>query len=77
MNLQPRQPMRAEAAGAGSYISPGFGTQHPCLQIITIQELLEGKRIDMPPLRQVNITFKKAPKIKGEDAHTLALLMDK
>jgi DNA modification methylase len=58
------QPMRTEAAGAGFYQS-AWG-KHPRLQILTIAELLDGKRVDMPPLRQVNVTFKQAPKAKGE-----------
>jgi hypothetical protein len=31
-------------------------------------KLLEGKRIDYPPSKQVNVTFKKAPKAKGRKA---------
>ncbi len=56
---EPTQPMRKEAATAGFYDSP-WG-RHPRLQILTIQELLEGKRIDCPP-RQASVTFKKGPK---------------
>jgi len=33
--------------------------------MLTVAELLEGKGIDMPPVRQVSTTFKKAPKVKG------------
>jgi SAM-dependent methyltransferase len=58
---EPTQPMRAEAAGAGFYHSPGWNKDYPKLQILTVAELLEGKGIDMPPLGQVNRTFKKAP----------------
>jgi hypothetical protein len=57
---KPTQPMREEAASAGFYTSP-WGT-HPRLQILTVAELLDGKRIDAPPLGQVGQTFKKAPK---------------
>lgn len=67
------QPMRTEAAGAGFYTSP-WG-KHSRLQIITIAELLNNKRVDMPPLRQVNITFKKAPKARGEEPETPMLPM--
>ncbi len=65
---EPTQPMRVEAAGAGVYHSPGWNTDYARLQIVTIAELLAGKRIDMPPLGQVNVTFKKAPraKVNGE-----------
>ena len=59
---EPSQPMRADAASAGFYVSP-WG-QHPRLQILTIKELLEGKRIDMPQTAGINITFKQAPKAK-------------
>jgi len=61
---EPTQPMRTEASGAGFYQS-AWG-KHPRLQILTIAELLDGKRVDMPPLRQVNVTFKQAPKARGE-----------
>ena len=26
-------------------------------------ELLDGKRIDMPPIRQTSVTYKRAPKV--------------
>lgn len=57
----PTQPMRREAAAAGFYDSP-WGTRHRRIQILTVRQLLGGKRIDYPPARQVNVTFKKAPK---------------
>lgn len=72
--LEPSAPMRREAAGAGFYHS-GWGTDHPRLQILTIAELLDGKRIDMPPLGQVNVTFKRAPKATKQ-APTEATLFD-
>ncbi len=62
---KPTQSMRSEAAGAGFYISPWGNKKYPRLQILTIEELLSGKRIEMPPLRQVNTTFKKARRAKG------------
>jgi site-specific DNA-methyltransferase (adenine-specific) len=43
---EPTQPMRTEAASAGFYQSP-WGN-HPKIQIITVGDLLAGKRIDMP-----------------------------
>lgn len=62
---KPTKPMRTEAASAGFYKSP-WRTKHPVLQILTIDQLLNGKGIDCPPLGQVNVTFKKAPKTKGK-----------
>lgn len=58
---KPTKAMRTEAASAGFYKSP-WGTKHPVLQILTIAQLLNGKRIDCPPLGQTNVTFRKAPK---------------
>jgi len=63
---KPTKPMRTEAASAGFYKSPWQEKPYPRLQILTIEELLNGKRIDCPPLGQVNVTFKKAPKAKGK-----------
>lgn len=62
--------MRGEAAAAGHYVSP-WG-KHGKLQLLTIGDLLEGKRIDMPKATGANVTFKKAPKHKrkgGEQLH--------
>jgi hypothetical protein len=61
---EPTQPMRAEAASAGVYTS-AWG-KHPRLQILTIAELLAGKRIDMPPIHQVSTTFRRAPKARRD-----------
>ena len=65
---EPTQPARREAAGAGFYHSPSYNTDHPRLQILTIAELLAGKGIDMPPIGQVNVTFKKGPKAQIKKA---------
>ena len=62
----PTKPMRTEAASGGFYKSPWQKEPYPRLQILTIEELLNGKRIDCPPLGQVNVTFKRAPKAKGK-----------
>jgi DNA modification methylase len=68
---EPTKPMLTEAATAGFYKSP-WGS-HPRLQILTIAELLDGKRIDYPPAQQVNVTFKKAPRSKDKEAETRPL----
>jgi len=67
----PTKPMRTEAAKAGFYTSP-WG-KHPRLQILTIKELLAGKGLDCPPLRQVDRTFKKAPRAKKKATEQLPL----
>jgi SAM-dependent methyltransferase len=59
---KPTKPMRAEAASAGFYESP-WGN-HPRLQLLTVRELLEGKRIDYPQTAGINRTYKQAPKAK-------------
>ena len=54
------RPMREDAASAGFYASPGWGTKHSRLQLITVRELLEGKTLDYPHV--TGTAFKKAPK---------------
>ena len=72
---KPTRNMRREAASAGAYKSP-WGS-HPRLQILTIEELLAGHKIDYPPAGQVNITFKKAPNAKSGTTVTQPHLFEK
>ena len=67
----PTKPMREEAASAGFYTSP-WGN-HPRLQLFTVAALLDGMRIDAPPLGQVGQTFKKAPRAKPGAGEELTL----
>ncbi len=69
----PTGPMRKEAAGAGFYASP-WGN-HPRLQLLTVGQLLDGKRVDAPPLHQASVTFRKAPKA-ADEADPAASLFD-
>lgn len=76
---KPTKAMRSEAASAGFYDSDYTGGGHqkkyPRLQLLTIEDLLGGKGIDCPPLRQTDATFKKAPKrFKGEKPEQQELL---
>ncbi len=71
---QPTRQMRAEAASAGFYTSP-WGS-HPRLQLLTVGELLDGKRIDYPQTAGVNQTYKQAPKAR-KVAEPLRGLFDK
>jgi DNA modification methylase len=64
---EPTAPMRREAASSGYYHSPGWNSDHPRLQILTIADLLGGKGIDMPPIRQVSKTFRKAPRSRRQE----------
>jgi hypothetical protein len=60
--------MRKEAAEAGFFQSAILTkTKHPRLQILTIEELLAGKKIDMPAAQDIR-SFKQAPKAKGKKA---------
>ncbi len=65
---EPTAPMRTEAVTAGFYESETWGQKYPKVQLLTVAELLAGKKVEMPPIRQVSATFKKAPKAtkKGE-----------
>ncbi|MBS1562537.1 MAG: restriction endonuclease [Bacteroidetes bacterium] len=61
---EPTKNMREDAAAAGFYTS-AFGTKHPRLQLLTIEQLLGGKGIDMPSQAQQRRdvqTIKKAKK---------------
>jgi len=49
-------PMRTEAAEHGFYESP-WG-KHQRIQVLTVEELLQGKKFDAPPIRAGGTTFK-------------------
>jgi site-specific DNA-methyltransferase (adenine-specific) len=66
---EPTKPMREEAAKAGFYRG-GNGKEYPKLQILTIAELLDGrKRPEFPDMSMGSLTFKKAKreKIKSDE----------
>ncbi len=63
----PTGPMQTEAVSDGFYHSPGWNKDYPKIQILTIEELLHGKTVDMPPQTQTNVTFAKAPKISTKE----------
>ena len=63
----PTQLLLSEAASAGLYHSDGWNRDYPRLQIISVGDLLAGRKmVEMPPLGQVSVTYKKAPKAKTE-----------
>ncbi len=68
---EPTRPMQREAAEAGLYKSSD-GTTYPRLQILTIQQILEGKQPEYP-LHRRDATFKKAPRSRPEPAENLTL----
>lgn len=67
----PTKAMTVEAASAGFYQSP-WG-KHARLQIFTVAALLKGARVDAPPPSQVDVTFKKAPKVASPAAEQLKI----
>ncbi len=71
---EPTKPMRAEAAQAGFYHSEIWNQDYPRIQILTIAELLAGKGIDMPPVRQVNQSYKRAKKENPKDGEQMGLI---
>ncbi|MCX6380205.1 MAG: DNA methyltransferase [Armatimonadetes bacterium] len=70
----PTQPMKNEVTSAGYYQPPsGVGRRVECVQIRTIEELLEGKKFDFP-LYESNISFKEAARLQKENTqHELEL----
>jgi hypothetical protein len=68
---EPTKPMLREAAEAGFYRSAD-GTTYPKLQILTIQQILDGKQPEYP-LHRRDATFKKAPRSRPAAAENLTL----
>lgn len=62
---EPTKPMRQEAASAGFYESP-WG-RHPRIQLLTVGELLAGKRIDYPQTGERIRVRRSKPKPSGGD----------
>ena len=61
---EPTAPMKKEAASAGFYESP-WG-RFPTVQLLTVADLLGGKRLEYPAITGGNKTFKRAPRVKEE-----------
>jgi len=67
----PTKDMQTEAVSAGYYHSALYGKDFPKIQILTIEELLQGKKVDMPP---TSIEFMpRAPKLSKEEGEQIAL----
>jgi site-specific DNA-methyltransferase (adenine-specific) len=60
---EPTKPMLREAAEAGFYTAPDR-SRYPKLQILTIQQILDGKQPEYPRFAH-STTFKKAPKARA------------
>lgn len=61
----PTSAMETEAVSAGFYHSPGFNRDYPRLQILTIEKLLAGAKVQMPGEYG---TFKQADRVQEDGA---------
>jgi len=70
----PTHPMIEEATTAVFYHSEGWNRDFPKLQILTVEDLLNGKQVQLPPSLH---TFKQAEKIEASETDQLGLSFDK
>jgi site-specific DNA-methyltransferase (adenine-specific) len=70
---EPSKPMMTEAATAGLFESITWGKKYPKVQLLTIAELLAGNKVEMPPVRQVGATFKKAERHRPKGGKQLEI----
>jgi len=69
----PTGPMQTEAVSTGFYHSPGWNKDYPKIQILTVEELLHGKTVDMPPQTQTSVTFARAQKVSQKEGEQLPM----
>jgi site-specific DNA-methyltransferase (adenine-specific) len=62
---EPTRDMKTEAVSAGYYHSPWTQVDYPKIQILTIEDLLNGTRMQMPPPFGA---FKQARRVRSDDA---------
>ncbi len=62
----PSRDMLTEAVTAGSYHSDLWNKDYPRIQILSIEELLAGAEVKLPPTPKDGSVFKQAEKIKKE-----------
>ena len=60
----PTREMRTEAVSSGSYHSPLWDNDYPKIQILTIEELLQGNAVDMP---LATSPYAKAPRVSKKE----------
>jgi hypothetical protein len=58
---EPSRDMKTEEVSADFYHSPGWGTDYSRLHILTINELVHGGEVKMPPQYG---TFKEVPRVQ-------------
>ena len=59
---EPTKSMRVEVCSAGFYTT-GWNQSYPRLQVLTIAELLNGKRVEYPGW-STNATYRSAPRVQ-------------
>lgn len=67
----PTKDMKSEAASAGFYHSPNWNKTYPRIQILTIEALLSGAEVSMPPTAR---TYKKAQRERQQQGQQQQLL---
>jgi site-specific DNA-methyltransferase (adenine-specific) len=67
----PTREMLAEAVAAGYYKSPGWKRDYPKMQIFSIEQLLTGGEIKMPPAATTYKTARKAQAGTGDEQQNL------
>jgi site-specific DNA-methyltransferase (adenine-specific) len=67
---QPTSDMNSEALSAGYYSSELWQKDFPRIQILTVEQLFQGERVQMPPAHG---TFKKAEKVMKSEGKQGAL----
>jgi site-specific DNA-methyltransferase (adenine-specific) len=65
----PTKSMKEEAASSGHYYSELWNKKYPKIQLLTIENLLGGTQIDMPPIKHLDVTFNKTLRIQEQDNH--------
>ena len=64
----PSREMITEAVSAGSYHSPGWHTDYPKIQILTIADLLKGAKVQMPIQYGTFKQVRRVREVEGEQA---------
>ncbi len=67
---EPTKPMNDEALKAGYYHSQGWGRDFRRLQILTVEQLLDGAQVEMPPQHG---TFREAQRARAPEPDHLRL----
>jgi site-specific DNA-methyltransferase (adenine-specific) len=67
---EPSGPMKKEALSAGYYRSQGWGRDYPRMQILTVEQLLHGAQVEMPPQYG---TFREAQRARVQESEHLQL----